>query len=66
MAADTHTYTVSNAVFPGVPTASAYTADADTASGAYGADTAAHYLYLVNKVNVMDALLVSKKLEVAA
>lgn len=60
------TTTLSLATFPQLPTSSAYTVAADTASGAYGADTAAHYLYLVNKVNRIDAILVEKKIEVAA
>lgn len=59
----THSYTPGDVIFPALPEYSAYTVAADTASGAYGADTAAHYLYLVNKVNAMDAILKARKVE---
>ena len=59
----THSYNPSDAVFPVLPEYSAYTAAADTGAGAYGADTAAHYLYLVNKVNALDAILLARQVE---
>ena len=61
-----HDYTISDAIFPVLPESSAYTADASTTGGAYGADTAADFLYLVNKVNRMDAILQARQVDVAA